>query len=217
MSGASRVRYAFYAVTLLLAVLTIYLSWLSSATMQRDYLFLSSITLSLFFPMIALSWMGFRGMSPGQIIRSLGLSRDRLSARTLMYAIILFMLLILIEIGIGAFSYATGIQLPTNVGIALQGAPLYFLAFGVVVAPIDEEILFRGFLVPRIGVVASAVVFALLHALSYASVSEFVAALAFGLAAGYIFKRTRSLYTTIIAHGAINLIGIAAFLYMIHM
>lgn len=211
----SNSRYLFYAITLALILLTVYISWLYTATQQRDYVFISSIVLSLLFPSIAVSWMAFRGAGPRGIIRSLGLSRDKLSRASLMYALLLFLILIMIEIALGVFSYATGIQLPTNLSAVLSGAPLYFLIFGIVIAPIDEEALFRGFLVPRIGIIASAIIFAALHALSYASVSEFAAALAFGLAAGYIFKRTGSLYTTIIAHAAINLIGISALLYTI--
>ncbi|MDE1868730.1 MAG: CPBP family intramembrane metalloprotease [Candidatus Micrarchaeota archaeon] len=212
----SNARYAFYAITLALIILTAYLSWQYAATQQGDYLYLSSVTLSLLFPSIALSWMGFRGTRPTEIISSLGLSRDRLTRRSIYYALMLFAILIMIEIAIGLFSYATGISLPTNVGMLLNGAPIYFLAFGIIIAPINEEILFRGFLVPRIGIVASALVFAALHGLSYESVSEFAAALAFGLAAGYVFRKTRSLYATIIPHAAINLIGIFALFYMIH-
>ena len=104
------------------------------------------------------------------------------------------------------------ISLPTNVRQLLGGLPAYFFAFAVIVAPIDEEILFRGFLVPRIGIILSALIFGILHFLSYASISEFIAAFVFGLIAGYAFKRTRSLYSTIIPHMLVNLLGILALL-----
>ena len=77
-------------------------------------------------------------------------------------------------------------------------------------APIDEEILFRGFLVPRVGIVVSALLFAVPHLLTYASLSEFAAAFIFGLLAGYFFRRYKSLYPTILAHALVNLFTILA-------
>ena len=87
-----------------------------------------------------------------------------------------------------------------------------FLLFSFLVAPINEEILFRGFMVPRIGILASAVLFSVPHLLSYSSVSELIAAFIFGIAAGYAFKKTGSLYPSIIAHALVNLISILPFI-----
>ena len=115
---------------------------------------------------------------------------------------------LVVELGISLFSKFTNIPLPTNVMKLLGGMPIYFYIFSFLIAPVNEEILFRGFFVSRIGIIPSAILFALLH-FSYASISEFVAALIFGLLAGYVFKKTKSLYTSITAHVLLNFLTIA--------
>ncbi len=172
----------------------------------------SSIGLSFFFPLVVFAYLMAKGKNLKQIIIELGLSRRAMNRKALAYGITVFLAILLLELGLGAFQAATHISLPTNVRQLLGGLPAYFFAFAVIVAPIDEEILFRGFLVPRIGIILSALIFGILHFLSYASISEFIAAFVFGLIAGYAFKRTRSLYSTIIPHILVNVLGILALL-----
>ncbi len=88
------------------------------------------------------------------------------------------------------------------------------LAFAIaIVAALTEEVFFRGFLQPRIGVVAQAALFALAH-LSYLSVVQIIVTFALGLVFGLAYRRTNSLWTPIGAHFTFNLvmllIGIAA-------
>jgi CAAX protease family protein len=173
----------------------------------------SSITLSLALPSMVFSYLLFRGNTIGQIISQLGLSRDRFTLKMIAAGILVFFGVMLFSLAISVFSTATNIQLPTNVQTVLAGTPLYFLVFTFLVAPINEEIFFRGFLVPRIGIIASALLFAVLH-FTYASVSEFVAALFFGLLAGYVYKRTKSLYPSIVAHMIVNFITITSLIYL---
>ncbi len=90
----------------------------------------------------------------------------------------------------------------------IQAAPAYYLFFIAIIAPINEEILFRGFLVPRIGILASALIFAIPHLIIYYSVYELAFAFAFGLLAGYVFKKSGSLYSTIIAHMMVNVLAV---------
>jgi membrane protease YdiL (CAAX protease family) len=178
----------------------------------------SSIALSLFFPAIVFSYLYYRGNNTKAIIQQLGLSRDKISLKIIAIGVLLFVVILLFEAGLAAFSYATNIQLPTNVQQLLTGTPFYFLVFTFLIAPIDEEILFRGFLVPRLGgifksawagIIVSAIIFAILH-LSYLSVSEFAAAFLFGLLAGYAFYKTKSLYPSILAHMFVNFLTIAS-------
>ncbi len=171
----------------------------------------STIALSLLFPSVVFTYMLTKRMSLREILSSLGLSADRLSVRAVIVGVSLFAAILLLQVAFSIFQSVTNIPLPTNVGMLLNGMPLYLLIFAVVVAPIDEEILFRGFLVPRIGIILSALVFSLFH-LSYLSISEFLAAFIFGLIAGYAFKRTKSLYATIIGHALVNLLTILVLL-----
>ncbi len=209
------IRYFFYAFAIALLLLTAYYIYeYSQGSVSADTLDANtSITLSLMFSIFVFAYLLLRGWSLKKIIRSLGLSREKFNVTALVTGIKLLAIVFAFEILLSVFSQVTNIPLPTNVGTVLSGFPLYFLIFSFLVAPINEEILFRGFLVPRIGIVFSALIFAVLHS-GYASISEFAAALLFGLAAGYYFKKTGSLYATIFAHVLVNLIAIVAFLVL---
>ncbi len=150
-----------------------------------------------------------RGKTIGQIISDLGLSKDKFTLKVIGIGLLLFAAVLVFTILLSLFSLATNIQLPTNVQTVLAGTPLYFLIFTFLIAPINEEIFFRGLLVPRIGIILSALIFAVLH-LSYLSASEFGAAFFFGLIAGYVYKKTKSLYPSIIAHMIVNFITITS-------
>jgi len=220
------VRYASYIITLLIVFLIFYSQYhyaqmgclsysvLSTASMPLDCRLSvanGTIYLSLLFPSAVFSYMLFRRRSMHEIIGELGLSRSKLTLKSIGIGIILFLSILLLSIILSIFTTVTGIQLPTNVQQLLSGMPLYLLVFSFIVAPIDEEILFRGFFVPRIGIIGSAILFALLHS-SYASISEFIAALIFGLLAGYVFKKTRSLYASITGHILVNMLTVLSIL-----
>lgn len=174
----------------------------------------SSIGLSLFFPFVVFSYLLAKGQRLRGIVKGLGLSKDKISIRNMLIGLLLFALIMLTSFLINAFSDVTGIPLPTNVAEMLSGMPLYFFVFTFLVAPIDEEILFRGFLVPRVGVIISSLLFSIPHLLTYASASEFIAAFVFGLLAGYFFKRYKSLYSTVLAHVLVNLLTIASIAFL---
>ena len=171
----------------------------------------STIASSLSFPISVFIYLLMRGMSPRQIVKDLGLGRRMFNRRALYNGIKLFFAILLLEIVVSLITVATGVQLPTNVQALLEGMPIYFLLFSIFIAPINEEIFFRGFLVPRAGIVLSSLIFAAFH-IGYGSVSEFAAAVAFGLLAGYVYKKNGSLYATIFAHMAVNALTISQFL-----
>ena len=170
----------------------------------------SSIALSFLFPSVAISYLLMKGKTLKDIFGGLGLTKDKLSLYIVAIGIGVFFAVLLFDVAVSLFSVATNIQLPTNVQMVLAGTPIYFLIFTFLIAPINEEIFFRGFLVPRIGIILSAIIFAVLH-LSYLSVSEFAAAFFFGLIAGYVYKKTKSLYPSIVAHMLVNFVTIVSF------
>jgi len=228
--ASSAIKLLSYLITALIIFVFVYSSLLYSkgALGYSDYIAYSSISISLFFSSVVFSYLLFIGKDLNAIIGELGLSRDRLTWRALGYGIILLFLVFMLEISITLFSYLTKIPLPTNVDKVLQGAPMYFLVFSVFAAPVNEEIFFRGFLVPRaaflfrkmlspvhfawVSITISALIFAVLH-LTYISASEFFAAFAFGMLAGYVFYKTNSLYPSIFAHFAVNGLAVLALLY----
>lgn len=210
--SSTAVRYAFYSVTVFIAIA----GWFILGGMYEKGLItlnafnaLSSIELSLFFPFVVVSYLLSKKNRLKKISKDLGLLKKGINFRNLLFGALLFGLILLAEIAVGFLSEATGVQLPTNVDKVMFGMPLYFLVFSFLIAPIDEEILFRGFLVPRLGIVPSALLFALAH-VTYLSWYEFFAAFAFGLLAGYFFKRYKSLYITIFAHALVNFLTIAS-------
>lgn len=207
-------RRAFYAAfaALLLALAIVIFAASNSLIALGEANADASILVSLLFPSSAIAYMLASGKTLRSIIGSLGLSKKGLTIRNVGIGLLLFAFIAGLELAAPAISAVTGISFPTNVGQALAGFPLYFFIFSFTATPIDEELLFRGFLVPRAGMLISALLFAALHYISYFSIAEFAAALLFGLASAYALKRTKSLYPSIIGHALVNLLGVAAIL-----
>lgn len=220
------VRYAIYGIfvfLILFIAVTVHL-YSTGAIPQTDYLAYASIAQSLIFSFVVFAYMLLSGRSLKQVISQLGLSRKSLGVKYVLYGIGIFLAILALEIGLAAFQAATGISLPTNVSQVFTGLPTYFLVFTIIVVPINEEMLFRGFFVPTwwiklrkhstawavLLILFSATLFGFLHYLSYNSVSEFIAAFVFGLVAGYVRNRTKSLYPSIAAHMLVNLLAVLA-------
>lgn len=100
-------------------------------------------------------------------------------------------------------------------------ASLIFLGImAVVLAPIFEELLFRGFLQPVIsrsvgtllGVVLTAVLFGLLHAPEYSWAWQYAVSVTLaGIAFGWLRAKTNSIIPGVVMHGCFNGIQVIAF------
>jgi uncharacterized protein len=97
----------------------------------------------------------------------------------------------------------------------IVGAPPWSLVLGaVVVAPVAEELFFRGLLLqglarsygPRIGVAGSALVFGLFHfsGPSIQTVLPMLSATVVGLVLGWLFARTGNLAVPVLTHTLVN-------------
>ena len=203
------VRYTIYALFLFLIAVLITSTVLYSRNeiSASSFIVTASIAQSFVFSFFALTYLLLRGRTLRQAATALGFTKKLAIKRVAAFAAALFFLVLFAEIALGWFEMATGVQLPTNVQQIFSGLPLYFIILSTFVSPVNEEILFRGFLVPRLGIIFSAIIFGVLHYLSYASIAEFAVAFIFGIAAGYVRKRYNSLYPSIIAHILINLLG----------
>lgn len=162
---------------------------------------------------VLLYLMAYRKMRPRDVSKSLGLSRRGFTLRNIGIGVLLFIAILFVEVVVSVISVSTHTTINTNTGIALAGAPLWFYIFVAFIEPINEEILFRGFLVARLGIIISAVLFALGHS-SYNSTFavDVFAALIFGLLSGYVFKKTNSIYPSALAHILVNLLAVLVFL-----
>ncbi|MCL5239342.1 MAG: CPBP family intramembrane metalloprotease [Candidatus Marsarchaeota archaeon] len=208
--AARSVARAVYFIAILLAfellfnALPVYLYY-TSAISYDTFGFFSTAALSLAFSASSIAYLYLVEKSRKSIIERLGLSAKGLTPRNLSIGVFLFLIIFLLEVIVGLASSVSGVPINTNVSLVFAGAPLWFLVFASVVAPVNEEVLFRGVLVPRLGVFVSALFFAIPH-LTYDSTFaiEFLAAFAFGLLAGHVFKKTGSLYPSVIAHILVN-------------
>lgn len=219
-------RYSFYLAALVLVVLIVlFTEWYNSGILNYNYASADlDIATELVFAVFVLAYLFARGKTLKQIIARLGLSRSGLNSDMIANGLKLFLIIFVLEVALSVLSQTTGVQVPTNVGLVLQGMPIYFLVFAFTLAPVCEEIFFRGYLIPwfqemfyglgkytsYLSVLSSSIIFASLHA-GYGSVSEIAAALIFGIIAGYYFVRYKSLYQTITAHTLVNLLTVLAF------
>lgn len=200
----------FLAFQILFNAVPAYLYY-SSAIDYNTLGFVSTAAVSLAFSATAVTYLYLVEKSRKGVIERLGLGRDKLTLGNILIGAFLFLIIFALEIVVTLVSSTTGVQINTNVSLVFAGAPVWFLLFASVLAPVNEEVLFRGLMVPRLGVAASALLFAIPH-LTYDSTFaiEFLAAFVFGLLAGYVFKRTNSLYPSVIAHMLVNTLTLAS-------
>ncbi len=203
-------EFVIFASLLTVAIFVVIFSgylYVENLITQIQYEAYASAAFSFIFPLLVFTYLVRKKGGVRNVIKSLGLSREKLTLKNIAFGIMLFFAILAVEIGMGAFESITNISLPTNVVAIYTGFPIWFFIFTFTIAPFNEEILFRGFLVPRIGIVFSALVFAVLH-LSYLSIAELIGAFLYGIFAGYVFKRSGSLYSTVLAHALINMLAI---------
>lgn len=89
----------------------------------------------------------------------------------------------------------------------LSTLPWYVLVLAVTIAPIGEELLFRGYLVPRTGIIISSLIFGAGH-LAYGSVVEIIGATSIGIILAFLFKKSQSIAPCIVVHIIYNLMSL---------
>jgi membrane protease YdiL (CAAX protease family) len=114
---------------------------------------------------------------------------------------------------LGLVSIAVGFNDQQKVSERVMDLPLAILALAVLIAPVTEELFFRSFLSPRVGIILSSILFAIAH-FSYGSVVEVVGVLFVGLLLGSIYRMSNSLLPCIAVHMAYNFLSIALMLIM---
>jgi membrane protease YdiL (CAAX protease family) len=203
----TKVQHALLFTTILMVVMAVFalaciiLYQLAYVSYDQFY-FMANAGIELAFLVSAFLYLRFTARGTAS---ALGLGRKGISQKNVALGLLVFMAILVLELIVSLISQVTGVPISTNVSAVFAGAPLWFLFFSVVVAPVCEEVLFRGLMVPRIGIVVSALLFAAMHA-GYDSTFavEVLAALVFGLIAGYVFKKTESLYPSMLAHVLVN-------------
>lgn len=183
---------------------------------------LGSVAIELSFLFSVFSYLIFIKKMRSGFSKELFLSKNGISTKNLLMGIAIFLTIILFELFISSLSVVTNSNITGNSTVVYQNAPapppVWFYIFVSVIAPIIEEITFRGLFVKRIGIIPSAVIFALLHSGYAGSINSLSfltllsAALIFGIISGYALKKTKSLYPSIVAHILVNTIASIPFL-----
>ena len=188
-----------------LALLLYFYSYITLTTADIS----TTVIFSLLLPALAFAYLAHSGKSLREALIELGIVQRLKVVRIFGIGIVLFLAIFVMELIITLVSVNFNLNIETNACNVVTGMPFWFLLFVVLIGPVNEELFFRGFLVKRIGIIPSALLFAILHA-GYGSTFgiDIIAAFIFGLIAGYIFKKTDSIYPTLIAHSLVNLIAV---------
>jgi hypothetical protein len=173
----------------------------------ESYLYDASIHLGMFSLAMYFLWqkdlrttmqsMGFPGSLKNNVLYTVG------------GLLVIFALLLVL--GMAAFFFGFNDQ--AKVTQKISGLPLYVLAMAVVFAPFSEELLFRAFMVPRIGVVFSSLVFGSLH-LAYGSVLEVIGVALVGVVLALVFRLSKSITPCILIHLIYNLLSITVMRFL---
>lgn len=98
-----------------------------------------------------------------------------------------------------------GKALETALRPSLRGLPAWLVLVAAVGAGVGEELFFRGFLVPTAGVLASSVLFGLVHQVRGPGRVAFMASAAlFGASLALLYRATGSLAGPLVAHVLVN-------------
>ena len=145
------------------------------------------------------------GLAP--VWRELGLFSNGLKI-DLKRTIGLFFVLIAVALAASFVLLYIGLHDLENVSVVVSRISLPVLAYLIVVRGISEEIFFRGFLVKRIGVLGSSLIFALAH-IMYFSVAEVIGTFVLGLLLALAFRKNRNLVPNIFAHMLYNIFALS--------
>ncbi|MCC7552300.1 CPBP family intramembrane metalloprotease [Candidatus Micrarchaeota archaeon] len=161
---------------------------------------------SLIFLCFPFYWESQKGKKYTKVLSEYGLYfKNKFSL--LIYGIVGFFGIVFLVVLIGLVFYLFGLNDQQNVKEVVKSLPLISIPLAIILAPLAEEIFFRGFLYKKIGIWISAVIFALLH-FSYGSIVEIAVAFAIALFLTYLFIKTKSLWPSIIAHSLFNLFAL---------
>ncbi len=99
------------------------------------------------------------------------------------------------------FENQIAIELSKKLGVI----DIFFLNI-FMVAP-SEELLFRGLLQPKIGLIPASLLFGLVHWFGYFNIPQVVGATFLGLMLGLLFEWNKNIVTPIIAHATTNILS----------
>jgi membrane protease YdiL (CAAX protease family) len=143
------------------------------------------------------------------VFKELGLKK--ISFKSLVkHTCILFFLIFCTSFFLSFVFSLFGFQDLSLVSKTLLSLPKTYLIYLFIVRVFFEEWFFRGFLVKRIGVILSSIIFACMH-IAYGSIVEIFGAFVLGVLLGRYFQKTNNLWPNYLAHMLYN---VSAFLLL---
>jgi hypothetical protein len=165
-----------------------------------------SLIVSLLILCAPLALLAFEGKKQKEFRKELSLPPFK--SRMVLGGIKLFAIVFVVLFVEANLLNALGLLDTENVAKYIAKQSLLPLIFAVTLAPLGEELLFRGYLQKRVGVIISSAVFSLLH-YGFGSVSEIVAAFTVSIVFGLWVRQKKEIYSPILAHALWNLLSIS--------
>jgi uncharacterized protein len=129
------------------------------------------------------------------------------------WGIAIFIFMLAASFFVNMLMHFSGFSDQAQIVDVVSGLPLYLLILAFTLGPLSEELFFRAFLVPRAGVLASALLFMVTH-VAYGSASELAGAFALGLVLGVAYKYLNDPLPCIVAHFLFNLLSVVLIIWV---
>jgi membrane protease YdiL (CAAX protease family) len=129
------------------------------------------------------------------------------------YGVAIFALMLFASLLVNIILYFAGVSDQAQIVDVVSGLPLYLLIMAFTLGPLSEELLFRAFLVPRIGVLASTLLFTFTH-VAYGSAAELAGAFALGIVLAVAYIRLKDPLPCIVAHVLFNLLSVMLIMWV---
>jgi membrane protease YdiL (CAAX protease family) len=210
------------AAFLAIAVVTSVILWMFPAE-KKDFAVLGLVLQTVFYILV---YFGFRftlGVRYGRpVMTSLGWRRTHFSVVLAMGGGVALAFLVGLIAGL---LHTPQVSTPIDMFSKSSFTLVLFAVFAVVIAPVTEELFFRGFLQPLFsrtfgviaGILITAVIFGGLHAPEYSWAWQYASAVAFaGAVFGWVRYRANSIIPSTIMHGCYNSVFLIAFLVSKH-
>jgi CAAX protease family protein len=204
----------FASIVLLLVVAGLFIS--AKPDLKTDPVFLLTTQFGLYIFVYLCFWVTFKTRYDRPVFSSLGWRPSTFSP---IWAVICGVALAILLSLVGSLIQTPKVKSPLDDLTATPGMLALFGLMAVTVAPLFEEMFFRGFVQPllsrSLGMVAgigiTAAIFGALHAPEYAYAWQYAVCIALaGAAFGWVRAHTNSIIPGTIMHGAFNLASVIA-------
>jgi membrane protease YdiL (CAAX protease family) len=204
----------FASIVLILVVAGLFIS--AKPDLRTNPIFLLSTQFGLYIFVYLCFWATFRTRYDRPVFSSLGWRPSTFSP---LWAVICGGALAVLLSVVGSLIQTPKVKSPLDDLTATPGMLALFGLMAVTVAPLFEEMFFRGFVQPLLsrtlgtvaGIGITAFVFGALHAPEYAYAWQYAVCIALaGAAFGWVRARTNSIIPGTIMHGAFNLASVIA-------